>query len=140
MSYFGQHSISSIQFSSFIAYLMMPVKVQLCFLSILLNLWDIFTSHLANWCYLVYAIPTHWLLTLNRSLFWLFVSCLVYYPDTDLFHVSSTCITGFVYGVLAAADFEQVIVLVLLILALFINQTLICSMSAVLAHLSYLVV
>ena len=28
----------------------------------------------STWCYLVYLIPAHWLLTWNKSLFWLFVS------------------------------------------------------------------
>ena len=32
----------------------------------------------------------------NRSLFWLFVSCLNCELDTDLFHVSSTCVTGWI--------------------------------------------
>ena len=35
-------------------------------------------------------------LTLNRSLFGLFVSCLFCLPDTDLFHASSEGVTGFV--------------------------------------------
>ena len=34
--------------------------------------------------------------TLNRSLFRLFVSWLVWQPDTDLFRVSSTCVNSFV--------------------------------------------
>ena len=49
------------------------------------------------WCYLVFLIPVHWLLPLNRSIFRLLVSCLACEPDTDLFHVSSTCVTGFVF-------------------------------------------
>ena len=52
---------------------------------------------MCHWCYLVYLIPAHWLVTLSRSLFWLFVSwlfvsCLACQPHTDLFHV----VTGFV--------------------------------------------
>ena len=39
-----------------------------------------------------------------------------------------------------AVDFEQIIVPVLLYLALFVNQTLICSMSAALVHWGYLAV
>ena len=52
-------------------------------------------------------------------------------------HVSlvlSPCICG------VLAVFEQVIVPVLLFLALFVNWTLICSMSAALVHWSYLAV
>ena len=44
----------------------------------------------------------------------------------------------YTYGKLA--DFEQVIVLVLLYLALFVYQTLICSMSAALVHWGHLAV
>ena len=43
-----------------------------------------------------------------------------------------------IYGVLV--DFEQVIVPVLLYVALFVNKTLICSMSAALVHWGYLAI
>ena len=47
-------------------------------------------------CRFVCMTPIHWLFTLNRSFLRLFVSCLVCWPHTDFFHVSSTCVTGFV--------------------------------------------
>ena len=91
------------------------------------------------WCYLVCVIPAHWLLTLNRSLFW------ILFPDLFAKHIlicfMSAAHVSLVLSPLhlcVLADFEQVIVLVLLFLALFVNWTLICSMSAALGHWGYL--
>ena len=62
----------------------------------------LFSTLFANGMEICSTSAAHMAVALSRSLFWLFVSCHVCLPDTDLFHVTSvsvTCSVSFAFTV-----------------------------------------